>query len=95
MEKIRAKNEKAAYKKSKRRRIFRIIKFIIFLALFLAIALFTFTTLSDFAVIKGGFVDKVNEFLSDYLPFVGPTGKARTAVTDLVQKVVDFFKGLF
>ena len=95
IERIRAKNDIATYKKAKRRAFWRVIKSIIFIAILLVLAVFTITTLIDLNIITGQFATVVNDVTSKYVPFLAQGAHVRALVTSWVQAVINFINGLF
>ena len=95
IERIRAKNDLAIYRKAKRRAFWGFIKAIIIIAILIVLAAFTITTLIDLGIIVGDFAVVVDNFATQYIPFMGPHGVARITVTSWVKTVIDFFTGLF
>ena len=95
LEKIRATNDRAIYKKAKRRAFGKFIKTLILIAVLLVLAAFTITTLIDLSIIQGDFATLVNDVTTKYLPFMAPEGAARAAVTGFVNSIIEFINGLF
>ena len=90
IERIRVKNDIAMYNSAKRRAFWGFIKAIILIALLVVVAALTITTLIDLKIIVGPFADFVNNFTTQYIPFMSPTGVVRVNVTIWVQKAIEF-----
>ena len=95
IERIRAKNDIATYNRAKRRAFWGFIKAIIIIAILIVIAALTITTLIDLDIIVGDFATYVNQFTTQYIPFMSPHGVVRVNVSMWVKQAIDFINGLF
>ena len=95
IEKIRESNDVALYKKSKRKAFWNFVKALIIIAVLLVLAAFTITTLIDLNIITGEFADFINEHSANLIPFMGPEGEVRGAVSGFVKSAIDWVSSLF
>lgn len=96
IEKIRIKNDLAAYNAAKGKAFRKFIGFLILLIILVVVAVFTITTLIDFGYITGSFAEYVNALSTQYFPFLAPNvnGNIRSIVTNTVYDVLDWINKL-